>query len=403
MASIIDPYMSNGTCYFAAGKRSHSSFIPCGNDAIGRQTCCSAADFCLSSNACFNAEFRQTYLAGCTDPRYDDNKCPAKPNLANEPWTGLSYCNGTSEEWFACRKGGSSTLRSGDPCFCPDEPRTIAFRDKSVLERIASLPRTTGSRISFEPDHYPSPQVIVVPTTINGQSTSVSSSVPLSTFLAGTGTGTGGGAVPVETSPSAGLAPQPASVLSTAAKAGIGAGVALAGLATLAALLFFFLKRRKQAKADAASDFGGGGGGGSGGSGSAKHTSVFDPHAPHHGLENGGSGGFDSKKHPGFDGYSDAAPATQHVIPSPVTPAVSELGATAARPWSMRSELHGSEHQPSPRGSPAPPASSSPDQQGAYRPYNPSLVPAALVPGGSHAQPQNVNRNGALTPVAELP
>ncbi|EJT79967.1 hypothetical protein GGTG_05049 [Gaeumannomyces tritici R3-111a-1] len=397
MASIIDPYMSNGTCYFAAGKRSHSSFIPCGNDAIGRQTCCSAADFCLSSNACFNAEFKQTYLAGCTDPRYDHDKCPVKPNLSNEPWTGLSYCNGTSEEWFACRKGGSSTLRSGDPCFCPEEPRTIAFKDKSVLERIASLPRTTGSRISFEPDHYPSPQIVVVPTTINGQSTSVSSSVPLSTLM--TSTGTGGGAVPVETSPSTDAAPQPSSDLSTAAKAGIGAGVAFAGLAALAALLFFFLKRRKEAKADGASDFGGGGGGGGGGN--AKHTTVFDPHAPHHGHESGDRGGFDSKNHAGFDRYSDAPPA-QHVMPSPVTPAVSELSATAARPWSMRSELHGSEQQPSPRGSPAPP-SSSPDQQGAYRPYNPSLVPAALVPGGSHAQPQNVNRNGALTPVAELP
>ncbi|KLU90448.1 hypothetical protein MAPG_10302 [Magnaporthiopsis poae ATCC 64411] len=161
MASIVDPYISNGTCYFAAGKRSHSSFIPCGNDAIGRQTCCGVADFCMSSGACFNAEFRQTYLAGCTDPQYNDEKCPNKPNLSNEPWTGLAYCNGSSEEWFACRKGGSSTLRSGDPCVCPEEPRTIAFKDKSSLDRIASLPRTTGSRIAFEADHYPSPQVIV--------------------------------------------------------------------------------------------------------------------------------------------------------------------------------------------------------------------------------------------------
>lgn len=256
-----------------------------------------------------------------------------------------------------------------------------------MLERIASLPRTTGSRIAFEADHYPSPQVIVATTTINGQPTALSSSVPLSTF-ATTGTGTGtGSSVPVETSPSSpGLSPQPASSgLSTTAKAGIGAGVALAGLAALAALLFFFIKWRREAKANnstPASDFASPGHGHDGPG--LKHASVFDPHAPHHGLDNGGE-----KHPPGFDPRYGA-----NVVPSPATPAVSELSATAAaRPWSMRSELHGSSEHTAP---------ASPETYRAYRPES-SLVPASLVPGGNHAPPQNVNRNGALTPVAELP
>lgn len=33
---------------------------------------------CLSSNACYNAQFGVTYVAGCTDKNYKDGMCPDK-------------------------------------------------------------------------------------------------------------------------------------------------------------------------------------------------------------------------------------------------------------------------------------------------------------------------------------
>ena len=80
MSNIL---VSNGTCYSAAGKRLDGSFIPCGNDAFGRQTCCGAGDNCLADRACFGIHGSGygsllTYMAGCTDPDYKDAACPNK-------------------------------------------------------------------------------------------------------------------------------------------------------------------------------------------------------------------------------------------------------------------------------------------------------------------------------------
>ncbi len=82
---MSDPniFISNGTCYSAPGEKLDGSFIPCGNDAFGHQTCCGAGDNCLADNACFGIHGQGygsylTYLAGCTDPDYKDPSCPNK-------------------------------------------------------------------------------------------------------------------------------------------------------------------------------------------------------------------------------------------------------------------------------------------------------------------------------------
>jgi hypothetical protein len=76
-------FVSNGTCYSAAGDKLDASFIPCGNVAFGHQTCCGKGDNCLADNACFGYHgsgygSQLTYMAGCTDPNYKDASCPKK-------------------------------------------------------------------------------------------------------------------------------------------------------------------------------------------------------------------------------------------------------------------------------------------------------------------------------------
>jgi hypothetical protein len=78
-----DIFVSNGTCYSAAGEKLDESFIPCGNVAYGHQTCCGQGDNCLADNACFGYHgngygSQLTYMAGCTDPNYEDGSCPKK-------------------------------------------------------------------------------------------------------------------------------------------------------------------------------------------------------------------------------------------------------------------------------------------------------------------------------------
>lgn len=77
--SDVDIFLSNGTCYYAPGQRADRAMIPCGNSHyFGPLTCCQQGDKCLASNACFNSEFGVTYLAGCSDPEYEDPSCPEK-------------------------------------------------------------------------------------------------------------------------------------------------------------------------------------------------------------------------------------------------------------------------------------------------------------------------------------
>lgn len=94
---MSDIYISNGTCYTAAGKQLDSSFIPCGNTAFGYQTCCGAGDNCLADLACFGIHGSGygsylTYYAGCTDPTYSDAKCPNKDVGESQEHTSATKC-----------------------------------------------------------------------------------------------------------------------------------------------------------------------------------------------------------------------------------------------------------------------------------------------------------------------
>lgn len=295
-------FRSNGTCWTGPGIRADDDFIPCGNDLFGRKTCCGLGDMCLSSLACYNARFGLTYLLGCTDPEFKHESCPNKLNSPrgkgeqspigspltrlppDYPWVGLVYCNGTSSEWSACsQKAKESTLAKPDVCWCPTTSRTVAFTDKSILENIVSLPTVSGGFVNWQAGHTPL-------ATATSESTSSSSS---STTTPAPSTGS---ISPTATSAVPGT--QSETVLSTNTKIGIGVGVGLGTIILLAILiaLFFLLRRRKN---DEDSDMG-----------------------------------------------QEAEPEKTLGIPgTPNTPATSvpsELEPTAARPWSLRSELDSS-------------------------------------------------------------
>lgn len=93
-----NPYVSYGSCWINGdAEEAPTRYIPCGNANFGHVPCCESQDMCLSSNACYNAQFGITYLAGCTDETYKDNACPNKGAYNGEgvlsvtirPLTGL--------------------------------------------------------------------------------------------------------------------------------------------------------------------------------------------------------------------------------------------------------------------------------------------------------------------------
>lgn len=108
-----------------------------------------------------------TYLAGCTDPDYEDSACPDKGDFGgmycfpsskihvltmptlDQTWAGLVYCNGTSNEWVACQDSGS-TISVPSSCWCPSTSRTVAFTDSPILNNIMSLPASQGSSVTWE-------------------------------------------------------------------------------------------------------------------------------------------------------------------------------------------------------------------------------------------------------------
>lgn len=67
---MVNPDISNGTCYSSANSESKGDFIPCGNVEFGNWPCCLAGNVCLDfgdANACWDHGTGNTYVAGCTD------------------------------------------------------------------------------------------------------------------------------------------------------------------------------------------------------------------------------------------------------------------------------------------------------------------------------------------------
>ncbi|KAK2016822.1 hypothetical protein LZ32DRAFT_615065 [Colletotrichum eremochloae] len=155
--SAPNPFIANGTCFHGPGQVVDEWF-PCGNAVLGDKSCCQGGDMCLSSRACYNGRFGITYLAGCSDPEYRHPSCPDKGAFSDQPWAGLVYCNGTSEEWVACEQSARpTTLTSADACWCPQTSRTVAFTDAATLRNVVQLPTVLGGSVIWQPGFVPMP------------------------------------------------------------------------------------------------------------------------------------------------------------------------------------------------------------------------------------------------------
>ncbi|RYP12688.1 hypothetical protein DL767_011147 [Monosporascus sp. MG133] len=419
-------FVSNGTCYSAPGEELDGSFIPCGNDAFGHQTCCGAGDNCLSNNACFGIHGEGygsylTYMAGCTDPDYEDQSCPDKNDI-DQPWIALTLCDG-SGEWAPCsQEGDPTTLRPGSYCSCTDASETtVAFSAGTSLTNIASLPESTGESIQFFAGYFPTspesspattsaeapssggdttatsiqtgsaiPSPGTTPTQTTGLTTSSQGATPTQTGSTtsspeGTDAGDSSTSSPSGTGTALSDGSSGSGGLSTGAIIGIGVGAGVGGLLIILAAMAFFVRRKRRRRS-----------------------------SPSTGTIEGG----DKKPPPD--------------IPDPTAPeadgqAVSEADGRAAQPWSLRkAELEGSQPlPPSPsnnkteRGSGAvgrvikpyrkeptvPEADGQPVTEADGRLISAEeLARRGQVAGGgdAHGVPR-VRRNAEFGPVAELP
>lgn len=265
-AVLADPnrLVSNGTCYYAAGKEADQVYIPCGNVAFGTYSCCMQGDTCLSSNACFNAECTylqtsilsllirsivgDTYLAGCTDPTFEDPACGRKGMFGEQQWVGLVRCfvsNDTSsneEEWAPCTESSQPTVtKPNQGCECTASAHTAAFTDNPSLTNFAVLPANAGLTISWQPGHTPPSDL--TPTSASAPSTSAPSDVAPNSASRTSST------IPAATTTSdlsQSSSPNPHS-LTTGAEVGLGVGIGL-GVLAICGILFLLYRRHLRKK-----------------------------------------------------------------------------------------------------------------------------------------------------------
>ncbi|KAH6631527.1 hypothetical protein F5144DRAFT_648306 [Chaetomium tenue] len=229
-----DPFVSNGTCYYAARTFMVGVLIPYGNVAFGNIHCCQKGDHCLEEGACYNEEYGTTYLAGCTDLYYEDASCPDKKSYRDYPWAGLIYCG--FDQWVACEEEGAPTnIREGDECSCPSDDDSIAFYAPSIIPGIGVLPTETGGTIEWSSGH--------LPTTTQSKSTFTTTTTDSSTTITSPPS-------PIPTNPSTDSNQNnnpTTSSLSTAAIAGIATGASIGAILLLGALsaLWLVFRRRR--------------------------------------------------------------------------------------------------------------------------------------------------------------
>ncbi|KAK4448752.1 hypothetical protein QBC34DRAFT_102454 [Podospora aff. communis PSN243] len=307
MANI---FISNGTCYSAAGERLHESFIPCGNAAVGHQSCCGARDNCLKNGACFGIHGSGygswlTYQAGCTDPNYEHESCPKKQ--FDQPWIALTHCDNSNGAWAPCSQSGNpTTLQPGSFCSCTDAAKTtLAFRDTDPIASLASLPGSTGQSIQYFVTPDPATGGGSAGPTTGSSNPTQTGSETTSAGDSSRGSSSSSGAQQTGTAPPNSDTPGSESGPSSGTKIAIGVGVTVGVLILLAAIAaLFFLRRRRGRSRDE--------------------------------IE-----GSASEKKPGNNRTSGVSttPTMSEADGNPV----SEVGGTKARPWSMRSELEGSQ------------------------------------------------------------
>ncbi|KAK7934985.1 hypothetical protein PG985_000480 [Apiospora marii] len=238
----IDVLISNGTCYMSANKESYEDYIPCGNAATGTHyQCCSKGDSCYLSNACFNGDSRNTYIAGCTDKDYKAGVCPFKGDYDDQEWVGVIHCagkrrkRGQDVEWLGCAEDLDvpSVNDGNQSCRCDDltEFKPL-FTDGQLLTKFADLPRTSGGSINYLPGYTPT--AVTAPSPTSEQQPT----------KAGDGGATSTAAAASSSPAAAAAASSGESGLSTSALAGIGAGAGV-GVIILIAFVFLALRYRR--------------------------------------------------------------------------------------------------------------------------------------------------------------
>ncbi|POS77787.1 hypothetical protein DHEL01_v203815 [Diaporthe helianthi] len=334
MPDGINLFVSNGTCYIGSKEQADKKMIPCGNAANEHAACCQAGDNCLESSVCYNGEYGVTYVAGCTDPAYEHPNCPPKflyQQVPATPWMGLSYCNGTSNEWVLCDQGQHPiTITEPDPCWCPEDEkaRTATLHQSSIIPGTASLPTKILGSIQFSVGHYPTPNPDL-DTTATAESASATATDGSSSHLPNsspqpTAQPTGADlAAPPNQANETGLSPS----ARTGAIAG-GAAGAFILLVLVAGVLAFRRHQKKkhlqrQEEDLAVESFMNEGVINKGGS-----ATEPDPDPLNLGIGAAGVMG---------GGAAMLSPSSPSSVPD--TPALSELDSKAARPWSLRSEL----------------------------------------------------------------
>ncbi|KAK8101089.1 hypothetical protein PG999_011463 [Apiospora kogelbergensis] len=235
--------ISNGTCYMSANKEAYKDYIPCGNAASGQHyQCCSTGDTCLSSNACFNFDYRTTYLVGCTDESYKAGVCPNKGDYSNQQWVSLIHCDNSPERsldvgWFGCEEDlDKPYINSGNrDCLCSNRgDHSPLFFDGQILTNHANLPRTSGGTIAFSPGYTPTAAASNQPTKGSDGGTTVTSAPETSSGGGSAATGSAAASTTNSGGP----------VLSKGALAGVSAGAGVVAI-LLVALVFLVLRYRR--------------------------------------------------------------------------------------------------------------------------------------------------------------
>ncbi|KAI0108370.1 hypothetical protein F4814DRAFT_427708 [Daldinia grandis] len=262
--------ISNGTCYYASNTEAKKDYIPCGNVDLGLDWhCCVAGDICLEDSACYHKNYDITYLAGCTDHRYNAPNCPYKGKYGGQQWTGLQRCDDNADVddgddiWAACKEN-SDVPGSKPPARCQCSSDTQVISDKPKLDNVALLPTSLGGTLSWyagkKPSVDPNPvtTTITVPNTVRSSPRpSTSSAEPSTTSFPDSsdtptpvplGSSDGSPVTPPTDAPNASTSTGTGPTLSTAAQAGIGVGAGVGAL-LIGCLVYLALLLRKRRKA----------------------------------------------------------------------------------------------------------------------------------------------------------
>ncbi|QDS75082.1 hypothetical protein FKW77_006880 [Venturia effusa] len=240
--SLIDAQFPQ-QCYYAPGKLAGSAIIPCGDPALGVQSCCQNGDFCMSDSVCYNSKTGVTYQYGCTDSSYNNRlACPKKCGLDVEKsnWIGLIYCNASGNQWDCNHPDTCADYCPSNaiwqqaiqslptrPRGCDDlHPQKGAFAGPTSLAPIMLLPTNLGGMTSYYSLSANGGSYVTYTATTPYPTTTTS----IQTTTASSSTRSGG--------------------LTTGAKAGIGAGIGTAVLAIFALAAYLLMKRRKRSKVE---------------------------------------------------------------------------------------------------------------------------------------------------------